>query len=142
MVTVILLIIMFSGFGIYDMLYKKVNNKAITIVFITALVIGIITSGMAFSLKGVACGFVLTLLMYFFGAIGAGDVKFFAAVGAIAGSRLVSEILMYSIFTAGFVGIILILISVIKKKELSAVLKQKLPFIPQSFLGLMLAIFV
>jgi prepilin peptidase CpaA len=51
-------------------------------------------SGFVYSVMGAAAGFMLMLLLYLFKSVGAGDVKLFAALGAIAGLQ---EVLLITI---------------------------------------------
>jgi prepilin peptidase CpaA len=48
-------------------------------------------------------------LMYAVGAIGAGDVKLFAAFGAIAGMEFVMNSLVYALIYAGIIGCIILI---------------------------------
>lgn len=68
------------------------------------------TGGVLFSFLGMIVGFGLFFLLYLFGAIGAGDVKLFGAIGALTGIEFVLYSSMYSIFYAGLIGILLVLI--------------------------------
>lgn len=58
---------------------------------------------------GAAAGFGMLLVLYLFGAVGGGDVKLFGAIGAWTGTMLTLHILMYSIFVAGMIGIVILL---------------------------------
>ncbi|SDF76361.1 prepilin peptidase CpaA [Fontibacillus panacisegetis] len=66
-------------------------------------------SGMLFAIKGVGIGFGLMFLMHIFGAVGGGDVKLFAGIGAWTGVWLTLSIMMYSILAAGCLGLIVLL---------------------------------
>ncbi|GIP37295.1 hypothetical protein J31TS4_05750 [Paenibacillus sp. J31TS4] len=61
--------------------------------------------GFLFSFAGLAAGFVIMLLLYAFRAVGAGDVKLFAALGAIAGMPFVLTCMAYSLLFAFVIGI-------------------------------------
>ena len=76
----------------YDVRFRRIPN----LVVVSALVAGlsINTSFLGFagtlsSLKGLGLAFLPMFLMHIFGALGAGDVKLFAAVGAVVGVALV-----------------------------------------------------
>lgn len=77
-------------------------------------------SGVIFSAQGLAVGFGLLFLLYLFGALGAGDVKLFAAIGAITGTAYVITLTIYSVLFACLIGILLILV----KGELTRRLKN------------------
>ncbi|MEX2461366.1 MAG: A24 family peptidase [Paenibacillaceae bacterium] len=66
--------------------------------------------GLLFSVFGMIFGLVLLFILYVFGAIGAGDVKLFAAYGAIAGIQFVTHSLVYAVLYAGFIGIAILII--------------------------------
>lgn len=66
-------------------------------------------SGVLFSLLGVLAGGGILLLFYLFKGVAAGDVKLFAAIGAITGVQFTLYGLMYSVLLAGLIGVIMIL---------------------------------
>ncbi|MNZ88674.1 Type IV leader peptidase family protein [compost metagenome] len=66
-------------------------------------------SGLLFALKGAGVGFGLMFLMHILGAVGGGDVKLFAGIGAWTGVWLTLSIMMYSIIAAGCLGLIVLL---------------------------------
>lgn len=66
--------------------------------------------GIVFSLTGLAVSFVALLPLYWIGAVGAGDVKLFAAVGALSGTHFALYSLLYSIFYGGLIGMGLLLL--------------------------------
>lgn len=67
-------------------------------------------SGLIFAIIGAITGFTVLLLLYFFGALGAGDVKLFAAIGAMMGFAFVMQSMLYAILSAGVIGLILIFV--------------------------------
>ncbi len=83
---------------------------------LTAVVSGILfhtaaegLQGLAFSAKGLGVGFAVLLLMHVMGAVGAGDVKLFAGIGAWLGALLTLQCLVYSVLCAGMIGILILL---------------------------------
>jgi prepilin peptidase CpaA len=62
-------------------------------------------SGFVFALKGFAVGFIAYLLLYLVRAMGAGDVKLMAAVGAIAGWQDWLGIFLITAITGGVLSI-------------------------------------
>jgi prepilin peptidase CpaA len=66
--------------------------------------------GLLDSAIGLSLGFFILLVLYIFGALGAGDVKLFAALGALMGTVFVWQSIMYSLIYAGAIGIILLLV--------------------------------
>lgn len=67
-------------------------------------------SGFIFSIAGLATGLFSLLVLYWIGAIGAGDVKLFAAIGSLSGSVFVLYCLMYSLLYAGVIAIVVFII--------------------------------
>jgi prepilin peptidase CpaA len=76
----------------YDVRYRRIPN----VLVLSALLAGVSINtafggwqGMLSSVEGFALAFFPMLLMHIFGAMGAGDVKLFGAVGAVLGVGLV-----------------------------------------------------
>ncbi|MEW9698812.1 prepilin peptidase [Paenibacillus sp. SI8] len=67
-------------------------------------------AGLLFASTGALTGFVVLLLLYLLGALGAGDVKLFAAIGALMGLTYVVQCMIYSILFAGAIGLLLLLV--------------------------------
>jgi len=76
--------------------------------------------GLVFAGCGTAAGFILLILMYFIGAVGAGDVKLFAGIGAWTGMLFTAQIIVYSILFAAFIGWLIVL----RKREAGSRLRQ------------------
>lgn len=64
--------------------------------------------GALFSLAGLAIGLAATLVLYACRAVGAGDVKCFAAIGALGGWQLSVNALIYAIVIGGLIGIAIV----------------------------------
>jgi len=78
----------------YDVRYRRIPNWAV----LAALAGGLSAhaavgglNGLWTSLSGCVVGFVIMFALHVFGAMGAGDVKLFAAVGSMVGSGLVLQ---------------------------------------------------
>jgi len=76
----------------YDVRFRRIPNLVVVAALVAGLSIN--TSFLGFagalsSLKGLGLAFLPMFLMHIFGALGAGDVKLFAAVGAVVGVALV-----------------------------------------------------
>jgi prepilin peptidase CpaA len=61
--------------------------------------------GLAGSVKGCLLGFGVMLMLHIFGALGAGDVKLFAAIGSIIGVKLVLPTLVVVSLVGGVLAI-------------------------------------
>ena len=86
----------------------KIYNKLLVPAFFTALLLhtfqgGI--SGLTSSLLGAGMGFVLLLLPYLMGGMGAGDVKLLAVIGAFGGAPFVLTSFLYGAVIGGIVRI-------------------------------------
>jgi prepilin peptidase CpaA len=64
-------------------------------------------SGLAVSLGGIAFAFVILGIPYLMGGLGAGDVKFMAALGAWLGIMPLSVIAFFGCLATGFYGLVL-----------------------------------
>ena len=72
----------------YDVRYRRIPNVLVLATLVAGISINTGFSGvqgMISSLEGFALAFFPMLLMHIFGAMGAGDVKLFGAVGAVLG---------------------------------------------------------
>jgi prepilin peptidase CpaA len=65
--------------------------------------------GLVYSLVGMVVGFICMIILYLMGAIGAGDVKLFTAIGSMSGAYVVVSLMSYSIVFAGLIGIFILM---------------------------------
>jgi prepilin peptidase CpaA len=76
----------------YDVKYRRIPNILVLATLVAGITVNTFFSGfpgMLSSLEGFALAFFPMLLMHIFGALVAGDVKLFGAVGAVLGVSLV-----------------------------------------------------
>ncbi|MCA1849959.1 MAG: A24 family peptidase, partial [Acidobacteria bacterium] len=76
----------------YDVRYRRIPNAFVIATLASGLIINTVYGGprgTLMSLGGCAIAFILMFVLHVFGAMGAGDVKLFAAVGSLIGTRLV-----------------------------------------------------
>ncbi len=93
----------------YDVRYRRIPNPFVLATFASGLAINSIFGGLAGfygSLTGCALAFVLMFMLHIFGAMGAGDVKLFAAIGAVTGAPLVLPTFMIVVLTGGVLAVV------------------------------------
>jgi prepilin peptidase CpaA len=76
----------------YDVRYRRIPNMLVLSLLIGGLTINISFGGLngaLTSLEGLALAFLPMFLIHMFGAMGAGDVKLFGAVGSVIGVSMV-----------------------------------------------------
>lgn len=91
----------------YDIRYRRIPNSIVVFVLLTGLTLNTVLGGMPgflSSIVGCVLGFGLMLLLRLFGAMGAGDLKLFAAIGALIGVALVPQTFLFVLLTGGVVG--------------------------------------
>ncbi|HYY58257.1 MAG TPA: A24 family peptidase [Pyrinomonadaceae bacterium] len=92
----------------YDVRYRRIPNAFVLAALVGGLTINAIFagfSGLLASLSGCALAFFPLFILHIFGAMGAGDVKLFAAVGAIVGAGLVLPTLLIVMITGGVIAV-------------------------------------
>lgn len=91
-----------------DIRYRRIPNKLVLVVLVGGLTINTIfggSDGLLASLGGFVLAFALMFFFHAFGTMGAGDVKLFAAIGAVNGISLVLPTLMVVALTGGLLAI-------------------------------------
>ncbi|MBN3523338.1 A24 family peptidase [Paenibacillus apiarius] len=105
--------VMLSAAFITDIFTRKIPNK-LTMTACAAAVVGhgIMNgwNGIAFSVAGALSGFGFMLLLFLVRAVGAGDVKLFAAIGAFMGMQFTWETIIYSILYGGLIAALILLV--------------------------------
>jgi prepilin peptidase CpaA len=96
----------------YDVRYRRIPNAFVLATLASGLVVNTIYGGFygtLASLGGCAVAFFLMFVLHIFGAMGAGDVKLFAAVGSLIGAQLVLPTFLVVILTGGALALLLML---------------------------------
>ena len=99
----------------YDVRYRRIPNVIVLATLLAGLTINIAlsqTTGLLASLGGLALAFGLMLVPHVFGTMGAGDVKLFAAIGAVIGSRMVFP----AFFVVVLVGALLAVYTMVRSR--------------------------
>ena len=116
----------------YDARYRRIPNAFVLATLAGGLSINSIFSGIAgalTSLEGCALAFGLMFALHVFGAMGAGDVKLFAAIGSVLGAPLVVPTFLIVVLTGG----VLALITMVRARMMRETLMRVL----QIFFGLL-----
>lgn len=98
--------------GYYDVRYRRIPNAFVLAALAGGLALNGIFGGLpgvAASLGGCALAFVLMFILHIFGAMGAGDVKLFAAIGAVTGAQLVVPTFLVVVLTGGLLAVVSII---------------------------------
>ncbi len=109
MVSIILLVPLAAIIGYYDVRYRRIPNAFVLATLAGGVAINGIFGGLAgigASFLGCLVGFALMFLLHIFGAMGAGDVKLFAGIGAVTGAGLVVPTFIVVILTGGLLAIV------------------------------------
>lgn len=96
----------------YDVRYRRIPNAFVLATLASGIAINTMfggLSGLYASLGGCAMAFVLMFMLHIFGAMGAGDVKLFAAIGAVTGASLVLPTFLVVILTGGLLALVSII---------------------------------
>jgi prepilin peptidase CpaA len=116
----------------YDVRYRRIPNAFVLATLISGLTLNFAIggfSGLLTSLGGCVFAFVLMFMLHVFGAMGAGDVKLFAAVGSVVGAQLVLPTFVVVVLTGG----VLALVSVLRSGVFATTMHRVL----QIFVGLL-----
>ena len=93
----------------YDIHYRRIPNPFVLATLAVGLLLNVSFGGFdgaLASLGGCALGFFLMFVLHIFGAMGAGDVKLFAAIASVTGVHLVLPMFFVVIMTGGVLGIV------------------------------------
>lgn len=113
-IIVAVLCAIYLGIAFYtDVTRSKIPNRLTVPIAILGLGLHAVTEGWAgflYAIYGAGAGFAILFVLYLFKAVGAGDVKLFAALGAVTGLQFTMQSLMYSVLYAGAIAVVIMLI--------------------------------
>ena len=96
----------------YDVRYRRIPNSFVLATLIAGLTLNLVMDGVSgglSSLGGCLFAFILMFMLHVFGAMGAGDVKLFAAIGSVIGAQLVLPTFVVVVITGGLLALFNIL---------------------------------
>lgn len=132
LINILLLAILAVLIAYHDMRYRRIPNAFVLATLMSGVLVNATFGGLAgalTSLKGCALAFVLMFMLHIFGAMGAGDVKLFAAIGSVIGASLVFPTFLIVMLTGGALAVC----SMIRAKAVRTTLHRVL----QIFVGLL-----
>jgi prepilin peptidase CpaA len=96
----------------YDVRYRRIPNAFVIAALVSGLAMNTTFGGLNGALSsagGCILAFILMFVLHVFGAMGAGDVKLFAAIGSVTGAHLVLPTFLVVVLTGGLLAFISIL---------------------------------
>lgn len=93
----------------YDVRYRRIPNLFVLATLVSGLTLNLVYGGWAglgASALGCAMALGLMLVLHVLGAMGAGDVKLFAAIGSVLGAGLVMPTFLVVVLTGGVLAIV------------------------------------
>lgn len=106
----------------FDLRERRIPNVLVLPAAVTGISLHAVQGwdGLWFGSKGFFIGFVLLFFPYLIGAMGAGDVKFLAAIGAFVGSAGVVRVLLLALLVYPFLALVFL----IQQRKLLLTLKR------------------
>src|SRR3954463_1495748 len=92
----------------FDVRYRRIPNVFVLATLISGLSINFAAGGLSglwASAGGCLLAFGMMFILHVFGAMGAGDVKLFAAVGSVVGTALVPSTFVVVLLTGGVLAV-------------------------------------
>lgn len=93
----------------YDVRYRRIPNAFVLATLLSGIIVNTIFGGWQgtlASLTGCFLAFILMFMLHVFGAMGAGDVKLFAAIGSVTGAAYVFPMFLIVILTGGVLAVV------------------------------------
>jgi prepilin peptidase CpaA len=93
--------------ALFDIEQRRIPNWVTLLGLLGGLILGAFqgTTQLIFNATGFFVGILALMIPFAFGWIGAGDVKFFAAVGALIGYKTLPRVFFYSCIIAGLIAL-------------------------------------
>jgi prepilin peptidase CpaA len=117
----------------HDVRYRRIPNPIVLATLISGLVMNVTLGGFSGGLNsigGCLLAFILMFIMHVFGAMGAGDVKLFAAIGSLLGAQLVLPTFVVVVLTGGLLALLVVVRCGIVRTTLHRVLQILVGLLP------------
>jgi prepilin peptidase CpaA len=117
----------------HDVRYRRIPNPFVIATLISGLTINLAIEGLSGGLNsigGCVLAFILMFILHVFGAMGAGDVKLFAAVGSVIGAQLVLPTFVVVVLTGGVLALLSVLRSGVFRTTMHRVLQILVGLLP------------
>jgi prepilin peptidase CpaA len=117
----------------HDVRYRRIPNPFVLATLIAGLILNSVFGGFQGALNsagGCLFAFFLMFLLHVFGAMGAGDVKLFAAIGSVIGAHLVFPTFITVVLTGGVLALVSILRSGVFSTTMQRVLQVLVGLLP------------
>ena len=117
----------------HDVKYRRIPNAFVLATLISGLTFNVVMGGWRgglYSIGGCVLAFILMFILHVFGAMGAGDVKLFAAVGSVIGAQLVLPTFVVVVLTGGLLALFTTLRSGVFRTTMHRVLQILVGLLP------------
>ena len=117
----------------HDVRYRRIPNVFVLATLISGLALNLIVGGLQgglYSIGGCVLAFILMFMLHVFGAMGAGDVKLFAAIGSVLGAQLVLPTFVVVVLTGGVLALVSVLRSGVFASTMHRVLQILVGLLP------------
>jgi len=117
----------------HDVRYRRIPNVFVLATLITGFIFNLTLGGLSGglnSLTGCVFAFILMFILHVFGAMGAGDVKLFAAIGSVIGAQLVLPTFVVVVLTGGVLALVSVVRSGVFKSTMQRVLQILVGLLP------------
>jgi len=111
--VVMVLLVMLLAAALFDVMYRRIPNwltvSGVVLGLVMNAIIGAPRGGIVFALSGFLVGFAVYAVLYALRAMGAGDVKLMAAIGALVGWKSWFGIFLLTAIIGGAMALILVI---------------------------------
>lgn len=117
----------------HDVRYRRIPNPIVLATLISGLLMNITLHGFSGGLNsigGCLLAFTLMFILHVFGAMGAGDVKLFAAIGSLLGAQLVLPTFVVVVLTGGLLALVVVVRCGVVRTTLHRVLQILVGLLP------------